>query len=161
MTTSDRTMRRALVERYRDGTALVLETARQCSEEELDAVPADGGWSARQVVHHLADAETMSATRLRRLLAEDDPVIHAYPEERFAACLHYHRPIGASLAVVAAVRAASLELIDLLTEEEWARSGTHTDDGPYDVSTWLRTYVAHAEDHAAQIVAARPARPPT
>lgn len=112
-------------------------------------------------MHHLADSVTMAATRLRRLLAEDDPVIHAYPEERFAARLHYHRPIATSLAVAATVRAASLELVVLLIEADWSRPGTHTEDGPYDVLTWLRTYVAHAEDHAAQIVAASSSCPPT
>lgn len=144
-----------LVERYARGVDAVRSALDGITDAELDAVPAGGGWSARQVVHHLADAETMSATRLRRLLAEDEPVIHAYPEERFAAALRYDRPIATSLAVLEAVRAASLELLALLDEADWARSGTHTEDGPYDVSMWLRTYAAHAEQHAAQISSAR------
>lgn len=147
--------RAALVERYRVGAAAVRTALDGATDDELDAVPADGGWTARQVVHHLADAETMSATRLRRLVAEDEPVIHSYPEEVFAARLRYDRPIATSLAVVEAVRAASAELLELLDEVEWARSGTHTEDGCYDVSTWLRTYASHAEDHADQITAAR------
>ncbi len=147
--------RAALVERYRQGTACVLAALDGVTDEELDARPADGGWSAREVVHHLADSETMAATRLRRLLAEDSPVIHAYPEEVFAARLRYDRPLGTSLAVLEAVRAASLELLELLDDADWDRIGTHTEDGPYDVGTWLRTYAAHAEDHAAQLTRAR------
>jgi hypothetical protein len=148
-----------LLERYRRGTAAVRAALEGASDDDLDAVPPDGGWTARQVVHHLADAETMSATRLRRLLAEDEPVIHAYPEELFAARLRYDRPIASSLAVLEAVRASSAELLDLLDERDWARAGTHTEDGPYSVTTWLETYADHAEDHARQIAAARRAVP--
>ena len=152
MTGSDRA---ALLDRYRRGSARVQAALEGAPDAELDAVPADGGWTARQVVHHLADAETMSATRLRRLLAEEEPVIHAYPEEVFAARLRYDRPITTSLAVIAVVRAASAELLDLLEEGDWERAGTHTEDGPYSVTTWLEIYAAHAEDHARQIAAAR------
>lgn len=152
------TERAALIERYRVGAGLVRVALDGITEEELDATPVTGGWSARWVVHHLADAETMSATRLRRLLAEDEPVIHAYPEETFAERLRYDRPIGTSLGVLDAVRASSLELLELLDQRDLERSGTHTEEGRYDVATWLRTYTSHAEDHAAQIAAARSGR---
>jgi hypothetical protein len=157
-TAAVRSERAALVDRYRRGSAVVLEALTGATEAELDTVPAGGGWSARQVVHHLADAETMAATRLRRLLAEDAPVIQAYPEEVFAARLRYDRPIATSLAVIAAVRAASAELLELLDDADWQRAGTHTEEGMYSVVTWLATYVAHAEDHARQITAARSGR---
>ena len=150
--------REVLVARYRRGSAAVRDALAGVTEAELDTVPAGGGWSARQVVHHLADAETMAATRLRRLLAEDRPVIQAYPEEVFAARLRYDRPIATSLAVVEAVRAASAELLELLDDADWARAGTHTEDGAYSVATWLASYVSHAEDHARQITAARAGR---
>jgi hypothetical protein len=117
-------------------------------------VAADGGWTARQVVHHLADSEMTSAIRLRRLLAEDDPVIAGYDEETFAKVLRYDRPVDASLRALEAARATSAELLDLLTEEDWARAGTHTESGRYGVEDWLRIYAAHAHDHAAQIRAA-------
>jgi hypothetical protein len=136
----------------------VRDALAGATDAELDAVPADGGWSARQVVHHLADAETMAATRLRRLLAEDSPVIQAYPEEVFARRLRYDRPIATSMAVIEAVRGASAELLELLDDADWQRAGTHTEDGAYSVATWLATYVAHAEDHARQITAARTGR---
>lgn len=152
MTPSERD---ALVRRYRAGSAVVRAAVAGASDAELDARPPDGGWTARQVVHHLADAETMSATRLRRLLAEDAPTIAAYPEEVFAARLRYDRPIATSLAVLDAVRAASAELLDLLDEADWRRAGVHTEDGAYSVTTWLETYASHAEDHARQIEAAR------
>ena len=93
----------------------------------------------------------MSTIRLRRLLAEDHPFIHAYDEAEFARRLHYDRPIEQSLALFAAVRTANLQLLDTLDDGEWARSGTHSDDGPYSVERWLQIYADHGHDHADQI----------
>ncbi len=145
--------RAALVARYHSGYAAVA-VAVAGAGDRLD-IAAAGGWTAREVVHHLADSELTSAIRLRRLLAEDAPVIGAYDEEAFAKALRYaERPVEAALRAIEAARATSGELLGLLSEEDWARAGTHTDDGPYGVEDWLRTYAAHAHDHAAQITAA-------
>lgn len=117
---------------------------------DLDA--GDGGWTPRQVVHHLADSEMTSAIRLRRLLAEDDPVVAGYDEEAFARVLRYaERPVEAALRAFEAARATTAELLRTLTDDEWARAGTHTESGRYGVEDWLRIYAAHAADHAEQI----------
>jgi hypothetical protein len=147
-----------LVERYQAGIAEVNDALEGATEADLDRRPAPGEWSAREVAHHLADSETMSTIRLRRLIAEDQPVIQAYDEAEFARRLHYDRPVDHSLAVFAAVRTANIELLDRLTEEEWARTGTHSDDGPYSVVGWLEIYAAHGHDHADQIRRAREGR---
>ena len=150
--------RRALIDRYREGVAEVDKAFAGATPEELDRRPAPDEWSAREVAHHLADSETMSTIRLRRLVAEDDPLIQAYDEAEFARRLHYERAIEPSLAVFAAVRAANIELLDTLTEDEWARTGTHSDDGPYSVERWLQIYADHGHDHADQIRRAREGR---
>lgn len=73
------------------------------TDSELDARPESGGWTAREVVHHLADGEMTSAIRVRRLLAEDGPTIAGYDEEEFARRLFYgERPIEASLEAMRA-----------------------------------------------------------
>ena len=155
----DQTDRHALIERFRTGTADVEDALAGATDEELDRPPADpDSWTARQVAHHLADSEAMAYIRLRRLLAEDAPVIAGYDEPEWARRLHYDRPIATSLAVLAAVRAASLELLERLTAGEWERAGTHSESGPYSVADWLRIYAGHAHDHADQIRAARAAR---
>jgi hypothetical protein len=132
----------------------VLDALAGVSDEDLDRKPPDEGWTPRMIAHHLADSEAMAYTRLRRLIADDVPVLHGYDEAGFARRLHYDRPIESSLAVLAAVRAASLELLESLTEAEWDRHGTHTESGPYSVDTWLSIYSEHSHDHAAQIRAA-------
>ena len=152
----DETERTALIDRYRTGAADVGAALAGITDEELDRSPAEAdSWTARQVAHHLADSEAMAYIRLRRLIAEDQPLIAGYDEPEWARRLHYDRPIAASLAVLAAVRTASLQLLESLTPDEWARSGTHSESGPYAVDDWLQIYADHSHDHAAQIRAAR------
>lgn len=147
--------RAALLERYRTGAEEVLDALADATDADLDRVPASGDWTARQIVHHLADSESMAYIRLRRLIAEDDPLIAGYDEPEWARRLHYDRPIEASLAVLRAVRAATHELLLRLTPDEWSRAGTHSESGPYDVERWLAIYAAHGHDHADQIRRAR------
>jgi hypothetical protein len=151
----DNATRRGLTDRYAAGPAEVRAALEGATPAELDARPDDGGWTAREIAHHLADSETTSTIRLRRLLAEDDPVIIGYDQDEFARVLHYERPIERSLAVLDAVRASNVELLELLTDADLARSGTHTEDGAYSVALWLEIYAAHAHDHADQIRRAR------
>ena len=91
--------RETLLARYATGFDEVASAVEGASEADLDR-HGPTGWSARQVVHHLADSETMAATRVRRLVADDDPVIQGYDEPVWAERLHYDRPIEASLALV-------------------------------------------------------------
>ena len=106
--------RQALLERYRIGYDAVVEALAGATDEDLDRKPPDG-WTARMAVHHLADSEATAYVRLRRIVAEEDPLIVGYDEELFSRRLHYDRPIERSLAVLAAVRESSLELLESLT----------------------------------------------
>lgn len=152
MTSIDRA---ALLDRYATGAAAVDGALDGLTADELDRRPGDGSWTVREVVHHLADSESMAYIRLRRLLAEDDPVIAGYDEPEWARRLHYDRPIEPSLAVLRAVRAASHQLLGRLTDEEWGRTGTHSESGAYGVERWLEIYADHSHDHADQIRRAR------
>ena len=153
-------MRQALIHQYCEGPGVVTAAIAGATDEELDARPGPNEWSAREVVHHLADSEATSYIRIRKLLAEDDPVIYGYDEAEFARRLHYDRPVAASLAVLKSVRASTTELLRSLDEDDWSRSGTHTESGSYSVETWLAIYAAHAHDHAGQISRARSAATP-
>jgi hypothetical protein len=149
----DAARRHELVARYREGPGVVEELVGSLTDDDLDRAPAEGGWTAREVVHHLADSEMTSAIRVRLLLAEDDPVIQGYDEEGFARRLHYdtRRP-EASLAALRASRESTADILDRLQEDDWARTGTHTESGPgYSVEGWLEIYASHAHDHAEQI----------
>jgi hypothetical protein len=147
--------RTELLDRFRTGYDDVVDALAGITSDELDRRPPGSDWTAREVVHHLADSEATAYVRLRRIIAEDNATIVGYDEEEFARRLHYDRPFEPSLAVLRAVRAASLQLLESLTEEEWQRSGTHTESGAYSVVDWLRIYAGHSHDHADQIRRAR------
>jgi DinB superfamily len=143
--------RDALLQRYREGPDRLEAAASGLSDAQLDYRPRDGGWSAREVIHHTADSEMTSAIRLRKLLAEENALIQGYDEMEFSRRLHYReRPIGASLAAVRAARETSASILERLTDADWSRVGTHSDSGAYSIQTWLEIYAAHCHDHADQ-----------
>jgi hypothetical protein len=143
--------RAALIARYRDGADAFSAAVAGLTDDELDARPFAGEWTVREIAHHLADGELNSAVRLRRLIAEEHPILPGYDEMEFSRRLHYgDRPIGPSLAAMRAARAATLDILERLSEAEWARTGVHTEQGPYSVEAWLRDYASHPHDHADQ-----------
>jgi hypothetical protein len=151
----DRERRDQLVEQYRNGYQIIMAALKDITDEEMDAREAPGEWSPRQVIHHLADSEMTSAIRLRRLIAAERPHIQAYDQERFAEVLFYDRPIEASLDAFKAARSTTSEILDRMSEEQWLREGTHSEDGTYSVLGWLELYADHAPTHADQIARAR------
>jgi hypothetical protein len=150
----DAATRRQLIDKYREGPAVLEAAIREVPEADLDH--AFEGWTPRQVAHHVADSEMTSAIRIRRLLAEERPQLAGYDEELFARRLHYsERPLEGSLEAVRGARSSTLALLEVLNEEEWAREGTHSESGRYSVTDWLRIYAAHCHDHADQVRRAR------
>jgi hypothetical protein len=111
------------------------------------------------VVHHLEDAELTGAVRLRRLLTEDAPFIPAFDEEVYRERLEYaSRPIEPALDAIRAAHVTTAELLDGLTADDWTRTGTHSEEGPYSLERWLAFHAAHTHEHAAQIRQLRLAR---
>ena len=140
---------------YEAATSHFLETARSVPSNRLD-VHREGGWSARQVIHHMADSEAQSYARLRRIIAEPDgSLIQGYDEASWADNLtlgYTSLPIDTSLAVVVAVREASLTILRRLTPTDLTRYGEHSESGRYDVMTWIETYTLHPRTHATQLI---------
>ena len=116
--------------------------------------PAPDTWTARMVVHHLADSEMMSAMRLRRLIADDDPVIEGYDEPRFARRAVLRRPADRAVPwpPLAAARATTLQILERLERGPvGARPGVHTEIRPLRRGGLAAHLRAHAHDHADQI----------
>ncbi len=151
----DLAQRKALIVRYSGGYDAVVSALAGITDDDLDIAPAPDAWSARMVIHHLADSETRSYIRLQQLLADPDPVIAGYDQAEYARRLHYDRPIAISLATFRAIRDQCQTLFSVMTEDDWQRSGQHSESGPYAVTTWLEIYAEHPWIHADQIRRAR------
>ncbi len=149
MTTEER---QKLIAQYAEGYEEVVKSLEGFPENQLTAHPLEGKWSACEIVHHLADSEMTSAIRLRKLLAEDRPTIQNYDEADYAVRLKYNeRPMQHALDALRGARATTTELLNLVSEEDWQREGSHPEHARYSVEDWLRIYAAHAHNHAAQI----------
>ncbi|HEY0546288.1 MAG TPA: DinB family protein [Pyrinomonadaceae bacterium] len=149
MTPEERT---ELISKYADGPAEVERMLEAFPADSLTAHPLPGKWSACEIVQHLADSEMASALRLRRLLAEDRPVIYGYDQDSYAARLAYNElDLAPAFTAFRGAREATAQVLARMTEEDWTREGWHTEQGRYTPEDWLRIYAAHAHNHAAQI----------
>lgn len=139
---------------YRQSTEAFEKFVAGIPSEQLDTKHPDG-WSARQVIHHMADSEAQSYARIRRLIAEPEgTIIQGYDENAWSASavLGYSTlPIDFSVKVFSAVRASSLIMIERLTEADLSKSGNHSESGPFSIEKWCKAYTAHPLDHIGQI----------
>jgi len=144
--------RSALIAKYVDGYDEVMKALDGFPAANLGDNLIEGKWSAREIVHHLGDSETTSAFRLRKLLVEDNPIIEGYDEAQFATKLRYNeRDMEPALEAFRLARVTTAQLFELMSEDDWNRTGSHTESGPYSVEKWLRIYADHAHNHAGQI----------
>jgi hypothetical protein len=144
--------RQQLISQYEAGYDEVLRNLAGFPPESLTAHPIPGKWSAAEIIHHLADSETTSALRLRRLLVEDHPLIQGYDQDQYAARLHYNeRDMAPALDAFRSARETTLQLLNTMSDEDWQRTGTHTESGAYSTEKWLTIYADHAHNHANQI----------
>jgi hypothetical protein len=145
-----------LIAQYNDGYRVIAEALTGIDDEQLDARIGPGKWSAREIVHHLADSEMTAAVRLRLLLAVDNPPIYGFNQDDFAKRLFYDRPIAASLDAFKSARLTTGEILKCMSDADWQRPGSHTEHkGNYTPERWLEIYAPHAHRHAEQIMAAR------
>ena len=120
-----------LAEKYQIATQEFLNLVAQISPNQLDKADKEG-WTPRQVIHHLADSEAQSYSRLRRLIAEPGSLIQGYDENKWAESskLGYKsEDVQSSLEVFKAVRQASYELIKRLSEKDLEIEGIHSESG--------------------------------
>jgi len=130
-----------LIAQYKAGYDEVVDSLKEFPTASLTAHPIPGKWSAREIVHHLGDSETVSSIRLRRLLSEDNPVIQGYDQDEYARRLKYNeRDMQPSLEAFRAARASTAQIIDGMTLEDWNRAGSHTEHGRYSATDWLKIY---------------------
>jgi hypothetical protein len=142
---------------YESATRFFLNLARGVTPELLD-VHHENGWSARQIIHHMADSEAQSCVRLRRLVAEPEGVaLVNVDEDSWAkeAKLGYETaPVENSIAVYAAVRAGSLDVIKRLEDSDVEKSGVHPESGKFTIEKWLFNYTKHSLEHGEQLIRA-------
>ncbi len=155
---SDRsdTARRARIRAISALPDLVARAVLGLGDAELDTPYRPGGWTVRQVVHHLADSHANAFIRLRLALTEDEPVIKPYDQAAWARLPDAgSAPVAASLALLEGLHARWAALLEALPPEAFSRVAVHPEVGPITVDWILDQYAWHGRHHVAHIKAAR------
>jgi uncharacterized damage-inducible protein DinB len=134
------------------------EAVRSLNEEQLDTPYREGGWTVRQVVHHLADSHMTAFHRLRRALTEDNPTVPGYHEALFAELPDRVNPIEWSLNIVEGVHARWISLLEAMSEAQWSRTWNHTERGRQRLDAVMMLYAWHSRHHVAHITHLRAQR---
>ena len=126
------------------------------SAQQLDTPYREGGWTVRQLVHHVADSHMNAYIRFRLALTEDWPTIKTY-DERIWAELPDARtaPVDISLDLLDALHRRWALLLRSLTEEQWQRGYTHPEHGRQSIADATQMYDWHSQHHVAHITELR------
>ena len=126
------------------------------SEAQLDTPYRPGGWTVRQVVHHMPDSHLNSYVRFKLALTEDQPTIKPYAEDRWAELADTKAtPVGVSLTLLESLHERWVHLLQSLTREEWKRTFRHPDLGTMSLEKTLALYAWHGRHHVAHVTELR------
>lgn len=118
----------------------------------LDMPYRPGGWTPRQVAHHLADAHMNAYIRVKLLLTEKDPLLKTWEQDAWAALPDARtEPVDSALGILRGVHKRWAATFDALDEAEWSRTGRHPEQGTITVSDLLDYFAWHGRHHVEQI----------
>jgi uncharacterized damage-inducible protein DinB len=123
----------------------------ELSFEQLNTAYRPGGWTVRQVVHHLADSHMNAFIRVRLALTEDWPTIKPYNEAAWAELHDALAPVEWSLELIESLHARWVMLLQSLTKAQWQRGFVHPENGRTTVEGSALLYAWHSRHHLAHI----------
>ena len=141
------------IELYGRGYDLFVEALNEMPKEMWQFKPSPKDWSVHEIIIHLADSESNSALRARRLIVEPGQPLMAYDQDVWAEGLDYHsQDVDEALALLKYSRSTTYKLLKDLPDEVWEHSVVHPEvDGPYTFDMWLTTYAKHIPGHIQQM----------
>jgi uncharacterized damage-inducible protein DinB len=125
------------------------------NDAQLDTPYREGGWTVRQVVHHVADSHTNCYIRLKLALTEDWPTIKPYDEAAWAKLADSRLPVEVSLSWNETLHERLVALLDSMTEEDFEKGFIHPEMGRQKLATTLALYDWHSRHHTAHITGLR------
>ena len=136
--------------------ARLARAVQGLTAEQLDTPYREGGWTVRQVVHHVPDSHMNAYIRFKWGLTEEAPTIKTYHEDRWAELSDGRTgPIDVSLALLTALHTRWDMLLKSMADNHFARSINHPEYGPMQLTTLLRLYEWHGRHHVAHITKLR------
>ncbi len=125
------------------------------SEEQLNTPYRDGGWTPRQIVHHIADSHMNAFVRMKLILTEDNPKLKTYDQDLWAKMNDYTHDIAPSIAIVAGLQERMANLLEDANEADLSKTADHPDNGLMSLQQLLDLYAVHGKRHVEQITGLR------
>jgi uncharacterized damage-inducible protein DinB len=149
-------MRSALLYQLSESARHLRIAVAGLSEDQINTPYRPGGWTVRQVVHHLADAQMNWYVRTKLAITEHSPIVKSYDEARWAELQDARTgPLEPSLILLDGISERWVCLYRSLTEEQWKRTIIHPDRGVFTLDTTLPMHVWHCRHHTAHITELR------
>ncbi|HME56822.1 MAG TPA: bacillithiol transferase BstA [Terracidiphilus sp.] len=125
------------------------------NDAQLDTPYREGGWTIRQVVHHLGDSHANAYVRFKLALTEDWPTINPYKEAAWAKLPDSRLPIVASLALIEGLHTRWVALLEEMTGDDFRKGYNHPEEGRQSLANVLAMYEWHSRHHTAHITGLR------
>jgi hypothetical protein len=142
------------IEQYGRGFGLLSATLAEVPREAWSYRPAPGEWSVHEIIVHMADSESMSALRARKLIVEPGSMLMGYEETKWADALDYKEQSAEdALEIIRLARQSTYTLLKRQPDEVFTHSVIHAEypDAPYSFEQWLNIYARHIPDHIEQL----------
>lgn len=148
--------RREYIAALRDLPTVLEQVTAGLNETQLDTPYRDGGWTIRQVVHHVADSHINAFTRIKLILTEDYPTLRPYDQDRWAELPDtLTLPIEVSLRLLHSLHERMATVVETASDEAWSRMAYHPENGDMSFAEVVRNYARHGKHHAEQILGLR------
>jgi uncharacterized damage-inducible protein DinB len=148
--------RRYSIEEIESTPAKFRGAVQQLTPKQLDTPYREGGWTVRQLIHHLADSHLNSYVRFKLALTEDQPAIKGYDEKLWAELADTRdTPVETSLTLLDALHQRWVALLRAMKPADFARAFRHPDRGPVSLDTAVAMYAWHGRHHTAHVTALR------
>lgn len=143
--------RRKMIDDIATQPARFREAVRGWTDTQLDTPYRPGGWTVRQVIHHVPESHLNSYVRFKWTLTENEPTIKPYDQDAWSALPDSKLPIEMSLRLLETLHVRWVELLRCITPDQWQRRFHHPESGTMNLDRLLQLYVWHGNHHLAHI----------
>jgi uncharacterized damage-inducible protein DinB len=148
--------RLAWIQELEEAPAALRAAVAGLNDAQLDTPYRDGGWTVRQLVHHVPDSHMHGYIRFKLALTEDAPVIAPYDQALWATLADTRTvPVEASLRLLESLHARWVALLHSMQPADFCCTYTHPEDGPVTLDRALQIYAFHGRHHTAHITGLR------
>jgi len=148
--------RRMWIRQIAEAPAALAAAVKGLDERQLGTPYRPGGWTVRQVVHHVPDSHVNAYVRFKLALTEDNPTIKTYNEAAWADVADTARtPIDVSLTLLDTLHRRWVILLESLSDADFTRPLQHPDSGPMTLDRLLQMYAWHGRHHVAHVTELR------